>query len=165
MGKMYKQAEWYLYHYQDVKAKEAKTRAEIEEDAYNSAFGSGDNTPVKSSLTSSKTERAATELITKRNTVLTPIEQMWIWAIEDVWAVYNHEDKAMCRFMERAFGLTGKRVHKGNKGVVRDQIMGDYFMERVQTYYEYRRKIIMEVVESALEFKAYNRSIKNKPPK
>ena len=56
MGKMHKRAEWYLYNYQKVKAREAKTRQAIVDDAVYAAYGSGDNTPVKHSVSTSKTE-------------------------------------------------------------------------------------------------------------
>lgn len=167
MSSIYKQAEWYLYHYLDIRAKEKRTREAIEDDAYNSAFGTGDNTPVKSSYTGSKTERAGERLATTKGKELSPIERMWIWAIENVWAVYQHEDLAMARFMERAFGLSENvpKVHKGNKGVIRDAIMADYFIDRVPTFYEYRRKIVNAVIESALDFKAYNQKFANKKKK
>lgn len=163
MGKIYKQAEWYLYHYLDIKEKEIRTREAIEDDAYNSAFGTGDNTPVKSSYTGSKTERAGERLVASKGRALSPVESMWVWAIEDVWVGYQHEDLAMARFMERAFGLTREagKVHRGNKGVVRDAIMADFFIERVPTFYEYRRKIVNAVIESALAFKAYNKKHMN----
>lgn len=167
MGNIYKQAEWYLYHYVEIKEKENRTKEAIEEDAYNSAFGTGDNTPVKSSYTGSKTERAAVRVVIQRGRALSPIETMWIWAIENVWAGYQHEDLAMARFMERAFGLSKEvgRVHKGNKGVVRDRIMADFYIDRLPTFYEYRRKIVNAVIESALDFKAYNQKFANKKKK
>lgn len=163
MGKIYKQAEWHLYHYVEIKDKENKTRAAIEDDAYNSAFSTGSNTPVKSSYTGSKTEKAAERLVTTKGRGLTPHEQMWVWAIEDVWQTYTHEDMAMARFMERAFGLSKEagRVHKGNKGVVRDRIMADFYIDRVKTYYDYRKRIVNAVIESALAFKAYNKKHMN----
>lgn len=159
MKSMYKQAEWHLYHYLEIKEKESKTLDAIKEDTYNSAFGVGDGTPVKSSYTGSKTEKAVERMSAQRGKVLTPIEKMWLWAIEDVWQTYTHEDMAMARFMERAFGLSKEagRVHKGNKGVVRDRIMADFYIDRLPTFYEYRRKIVNAVIESALVFKVYNK--------
>lgn len=160
MGKMYKQAEWHLYHYREIKDKLRRTQREMEDDAYYSAYGTGDNTPVKSSYTGSKTERAGERLAAAKGKELTAVEQMWIWAIEDVWATYEHEDLAMARLMERAFGLTGEKVHKKNAGRVRDEIMADLFIDRVPTYYAYRQEVINAVIESALEFKAYNKKCK-----
>lgn len=159
MSNIYKQAEWHLYHYLEIKEKENRTLEAIKDDAYNSAFGTGNGTPVKSSYTGSKTERAMERLASQKSKVLTPIEQMWIWAIENVWATYTHEDPAMARFMERAFGLSKecKKVHKGNKGVIRDEIMADFYIERPQTFFKYRKDIVNAVIESALVFKVYNK--------
>ena len=159
MSSMYKQAEWHLYHYLEIKEKENKTLASIQDDAYNSAFGTGDGTPVKSSYTGSKTERAAERMTALRGKVLTPIEKMWLWAIEDVWAMYTREDPAMARVMERAFGLSKecKKVHRGNKGVIRDEIMADFYIERPQTFFKYRKDIVNAVIEAALVFKVYNK--------
>lgn len=159
MGKIRRQAEWYLYHYQDIVEKEKRTREAIEDDAYNAAFSTGSGTPVKSSYTGSKTENAASNLIMQQGHELTPTEQMWLYAIKDVWAMYHQENKAMERLMIEAFGLTGKRVHRGNRGYVRDKIMAELYIDRVQTYYAYRQTIINDVIESALAFKAFNKGM------
>lgn len=160
MGKMYKQAEWHLYHYLEIKERENKTLEAIKEDTYNSAFSVGDGTPVKSSYTGSKTEKAVERMSAQRGKALTPIEKMWVWAIEDTWAAYTREDPAMARFMERAFSLSQecKKIHKGNKGVIRDEIMADFYIDRIPTFYEYRKNIVNAVIESALVYKLCNKT-------
>lgn len=163
MGKMYKRAEWYLYNYQKVKAREAKTRQEIEDDAVYAAYGSGDNTPVRHSLSTSKTESGGMKLASAKGKVVPAEDELWIKAIENVWCAYTYEDKAYAYFMEFAFGLTGRPVNKARAGVVRDEVMAALNIERVQTYYSYRRRIISDVIEEALEIKAYNKAIKNSP--
>ena len=163
MGKMHKRAEWYLYNYQKVKAREAKTRQAIEDDAVYAAYGSGDNTPVKHSVGTSKTESGAMRIATAKGKILTAEDELWIRAIENVWCAYTHEDKGMAYFMEYGFGLTGRPVSKARAGAVRDEIMAALNIERVQTYYSYRRQIISDVIEEALEIKAYNKAIKNSP--
>ena len=157
MGKMHKRAEWYLYNYQKVKAREAKTRQAIEDDAVYAAYGSGDNTPVKHSVGTSKTESGAMRIATAKGKILTAEDELWIRAIENVWCAYTHEDKGMAYFMEYGFGLTGRPVSKARAGAVRDEIMAALNIERVQTYYSYRRQIISDVIEEALEIKAYNK--------
>ena len=157
MGKMHKRAEWDLYNYQKVKAREAKTRQAIEDDAVYAAYGSGDNTPVKHSVGTSKTESGAMRIATAKGKILTAEDELWIRAIENVWCAYTHEDKGMAYFMEYGFGLTGRPVSKARAGAVRDEIMAALNIERVQTYYSYRRQIISDVIEEALEIKAYNK--------
>lgn len=163
MGKMHKRAEWYLYNYQKVKAREAKTRREIEDDAAYAAYGSGDNTPVKHSLGTSKTESGGVELAMTRGRIMSAEDELWIKAIENVWCMYTHEDQGYAYFMEHGFGLTGRPVNKARAGVVRDEVMAALNIERVQTYYSYRRQIISDVIEEALEIKAYNKATKNSP--
>ena len=163
MGKMHKRAEWYLYNYQKVKAREAKTRQAIVDDAVYAAYGSGDNTPVKHSVSTSKTESGGIRLATARAKAINEEDDLWIKAIENVWCAYTHEDKGMAYFMEYGFGLTGRPVSKARAGAVRDEIMAALHIERVQTYYTYRNRVIETVVEEALEIKAYNKTIKNSP--
>ena len=163
MGKMHKRAEWYLYNYQKVKAREAKTRQEIVDDAVYAAYGSGDNTPVKHSVSTSKTESGGIRLATARAKAINAEDDLWIKAIENVWCAYTHEDQGYAYFMEHSFGLTGRPVNKARAGVVRDEVMAALNIERVQTYYSYRRQIISDVIEEALEIKAYNKAIKNSP--
>ena len=160
MGKMHKKAEWYLYNYQKVKEREAKQRKEIEDDAIYSSYGSGDNTPVKHSVGTSKTESGGIKLATAKARAMRAEDDLWIKAIENVWCAYTHEDQGMAYFMEFCFGLTGKPVNKARSGIVRDEIMARLAIERVQTYYSYRNRIIETVVEEALEIKAYNKKIK-----
>ena len=159
MGKMHKRAEWYLYNYQKVKAREAKTRQAIVDDAVYAAYGSGDNTPVKHSVSTSKTESGGIRLATARAKAINEEDDLWIKAIENVWCAYTHEDQGYAYFMEHSFGLTGRPVNKARAGVVRDEVMAALNIERVQTYYSYRRQIISDVIEEALEIKAYNKAI------
>lgn len=163
MGKMHKRAEWYLCNYQKAKAREAKTRQEIMDDAVYAAYGSGDNTPVKRSVGTSKTEAGGIKLLTARARAMRAEDDLWIKAIENVWCAYTHKDQGMAYFMEFGFGLTGRPVSKARAGVVRDEVMAALNIERVQTYYSYRRRIISDVIEEALEIKAYNKAIKNSP--
>lgn len=157
---MHKKAEWYLYNYQKVKEREAKQRKEIEDDAIYSSYGSGDNTPVKRSVGTSKTEAGGIKLLTARARAMRAEDDLWIKAIENVWCAYTHEDQGMAYFMEFCFGLTGLPVNKARSGIVRDEIMARLAIERIQTYYSYRNRIIETVVEEALEIKAYNKEIK-----
>lgn len=156
IGRMHKEAEWHLYNYQTLKAREARTREEIEEDAYASAYYT-DTEHVRSSAAGSKTERAGILLATTRGKTLSPVEQMWIKAIEDTWVMFTHEDPPKAYLMERVFGLTGRRAVKENKGAIRDEVMHALHLRRIPTFYAAKRDVVGAVVETALELKTYGK--------
>jgi len=161
LRRAYKAAEWHLYHYQELKARLARTREEMEEDAYSAQYGQyHDGTPVKSSSQTSPTEREGMRLATVSPGAQKETTELWVRAIENVWAMLSHEDRYKAEFMERVFALTGRPHGPKSKGYVRDKIMNIMGIDRVNTFYRWKSEIINEVIYAALELNLLWREMK-----
>lgn len=161
LRRAYKAAEWHLYHYQGLKAELARTRAEMEEDAYSAQYGQyHDGTPVKSSNQTSPTEREGLRLAGVSAREPREATALWVRAIENVWAMFSHEDRYKAEFMERVFALTGRPHGPKSKGYVRDVIMNTMDIDSTGTFYRWKTEIINEVIYAALELNLLRREMK-----
>ena len=142
-------AEKWLYRYNALKWKDLKTRAEIVHDAIWPSTASTEGMGVKSSNISDPTGRGGIMLATAEYQTLTQEELIWMLAIDAAKADLDGYAPEIGRVMSIVYGLDPNDWRprtKGNRAKYRIKAMMECGIDRDNTYYEWRQKILETVI-------------------
>lgn len=141
------EAEAWLYRYSALKRKDLKSRAQLMHDAIWPSTASTESAGVKSSNISDPTGRGGVNLAVAKYETLTDEERIWMESIEAARADLERENPAMSKCMGIIYGMDDWRPRtKDNRAKWRIQAMQECGVQRENTYYEWRLRILTEVI-------------------
>lgn len=149
MKNAHHEAEMWLYKYSALKRKDALTRAEMLSDAVWPSTASTESAGVKTSGISDPTGRGGLRLATAEYETLSEEERTWMLAIDLAETDMENYAPEILKMMRIVYGTAKddwRPRTKERKAEWRVKAMMECGIERENTYYEWRMKILEMVI-------------------